>query len=159
MILRAELIFVSKFPMKKVDLEIFSIGGFSSITPDGRTLCFDWDSSASGVKELENGHIEITCDMREFNEEDFVGCNLKEGIKEEEVTPDFIINSELTEVFYEAFANEVEDPLIPLVLKEFTLWQWNDEKQDYDSYSFTDEALEKFEREHALHVELAKEKS
>jgi hypothetical protein len=150
MILRGNIVLRSKNPMRKSDMKIFSIGGFAAIDSQEREFCFDWTSYEASVIELEDGHLEIDVDLREFDEEFWQDSNEENGFEKEYTDPSFIVNSQLVEVSYEAFENEVTGPLNPFEVVEFTLHEWVDDTTGYKTYEFSKENLKVYEEEYTI---------
>ncbi len=121
---------------KKEKFKNFSIGGFTAVSQDGREFHFDFDMMEGSFVDCE-----VICWLRDFNTEDFEDHNKENKVKSSEITGEFIANSKLTEVFYEAF-NDDEDEVIPLDVIRFEIY-------DGEAYSFSKEALEEFNRDYA----------
>lgn len=117
----ADIVLRSIEPLQE-EPAIFTVGGYSAVTKDGKPFNFDWDEYYSNHSHDEQGRMIFEATLRGFNDEDFIESNLEEGIKHSQITDDFILSSLLTEVFYECFRTEVEIAgHIPLELVSFTI--------------------------------------
>lgn len=144
-ILRATLVF-KRMDGIKDKFDCFSVGGFEAISKDGRKYQFDFDSM-EGYFDEDKG--EVTCFLTHFNAEDYYEEeNRKRGVDSKEINGEFIRDSQLIEVFYEAFNDHEEDEVIPLDLIHFELLE------DGISYRFPKEDLEKFNEKYALYRQL-----
>jgi hypothetical protein len=141
MYIRAYIKLVSKHVMLEKPA-IFSIGGFSGKTEDDRDIMFDWAESAASFEINEDGKGVFEVWLKEFDEEFFKGSN--ESVSIEEVTPAFLAKCKLTEIFYECFINDVDDPLIPLIVEEFAL------SGSDGNAEFTKEQLQEYDKEYAI---------
>lgn len=111
---------------------IYSVGGFAATSQDGRYYCFDWEASESEAR-IEKERLYMYSEMRCFDDEFFNESNLSVALTE--ITPEFIINSILTEVSYECFKDDMEGH-IPLELISFVVCS-----NTSDDYEFSKEQL------------------
>lgn len=105
--IRAELVLKSVFEMKHKP-DIFSVGGFTAKTKDGREFHFDWDEQYTGAV-CEDGHMVFATQLRCFNDDVYEEMNKEGGVSQEEITPKFICESSLTELFYECYMKEADE--------------------------------------------------
>lgn len=146
--LKAEIILRSIEPLSEKPA-IFSIGGFSAISKDGRSFGFDWNESATGCTHDDQGRMLFTADLKDFETECYEEENLKTGVKPEDLTVEFIVVSRLTEVFYECYPTQDESNFTPLELVSFRIFEWV-ERDDYKGYKgdkFPDEEIARFNNE------------
>lgn len=110
------LIVLKRVDGKKEKFKNFSIGGFRAVTQEGREFQFDFDMMDGSFIDCE-----VICWLRDFNAEDFEEQNKENNVKSSEITGEFIVNSKLTEIFYEAF-NDDEGEVIPLDVIRFEIY-------------------------------------
>lgn len=135
MILRGYLEFRSIEVVTVEKPKIYTVGGFSAISADGRPYIFDWEESSSGAR-IEDGKLFMDSELKCFDEEYFKDSNAEVSL--DEITPEFIATSKLTEAFYECYSDEYEEDFIPLELVSFNLCTENSEK------AFSEEQLNAF---------------
>lgn len=144
--IKAEIILRSINPMVEKPA-IFSIGGFSAISKDGKHYSFDWNESATGCVNDEQGRMIFEADLKDFETDCYEEENLKAGVKPEDLTVEFIISSKLTEVFFECYETEVEEDFIQLEVVSFKIFEWIDNEKGYVGDQFPDEEIARFNRE------------
>jgi hypothetical protein len=119
--MRAVVVMRSVAPLD-IKPEVYSIGGYTAVTPDGREYSFDWDTH-EGYIEFEEGHMRVKSFLTNWSD-DFSHDNDKKGISDADLTAEFITKSTLDEVTYECYltvANEVAGKYLPMELVSFVI--------------------------------------
>jgi hypothetical protein len=141
-------------PLTKDELQIFSIGGYSATSKDKRKFAFDWYEMSAGTENDENGHLVINCELKDFEIEDYKEMNLENNVEQSELTPEFIVSSSLEELYYEAFNDEINGDLIPFDLVEFSILVWDNDKNDYTVFDFSEEQIKDFNENYSHYKEV-----
>jgi hypothetical protein len=105
--------------------EIFSIGGFTMVTTDGRTFMFDFEETSAGATlEESTGKYIFDCCLKERDVDVFFEENEEAGIMDEEITPKFITTSMIEEICYEYYLDvdhEESDEFCMLEVMDFSI--------------------------------------
>lgn len=112
--------YVSRKPIGKKPY-VFSTGGYSGTTKDGKGIIFDWCETYGYATVREDGHVEIEADLRCFDEE-FTIDSSEKGSGADNLAPETLTTIELTEVFYECFLDEQEEEFVYLDVVEFSVY-------------------------------------
>lgn len=123
--MRGYIKYVSRKPVQAKP-EIFSTGGYSGTTLDGKEVMFDWLETRANAEIRPDGRLVIEAELRDFDEEFTLDSSNKEAIVDG-VTPELLTSLKLTEVFYECYADDMEN-FIYLDVVEFGIYDWNTEK-------------------------------
>lgn len=103
--IRGQLTLKSVSKMKECPA-VFSVGGFTAKTEDGKDVHFDWDDQYSGYEyNKENECMYFHTQLRTFNDDVYEEMNKESGIEQLSITPEFLKDTKLTEVFYECYMN------------------------------------------------------
>lgn len=143
--MRGHIKYVSRKPLGKKP-EIFSTGGYSGKTANGDVVIFDWCETVGHATVREDGHVEIVANLRDFDME-FTTTSSTPELSEEKVTPELLTALELTEVFYEAFADQHEEQFVYMDVVEFSIYEFKSRKE----YSFQN--LDQYNKEHSAKEE------
>lgn len=141
--MRAEVVLRSIAPLAECPL-IFSVGSFGVKTKDGRRFRFDWCQSRTDVNNDKEGRMVFVADLRIFDVDYFIDSCEEDNILLEELTLDFITNSQLEEVLYECYINENKEEYIRLELEAFAVYVWSEEKNDYEIRKFPTEEIKRY---------------
>lgn len=145
--MRGYIKYVTRKPLGKKPA-IFSTGGYSGKTKDGKEIIFDWLDSYGRATVREDGHVEIEVDLCNFDEEFTVDSSDKNS-GADKLTPESLTAITLTEVFYECFADEEEEDFIYLDVVEFAVYdpdidiecEFKNLKEYNKKYSIKEEAV------------------
>lgn len=121
---------------------IHSLGGFSAVTPDGRTYSFDW-GRREGRIELIDGHAVITSYLSDWSSV-YTESNDQNGVTAKEVTPEFIVKSQLEEINYECYMSYFDEQVgnwEPLELVRFML------EDNHGLYQIPNEEVDRYNKE------------
>lgn len=138
--MRAVVILKSKESLPRQP-EIFSVGGFTAVTKDGREFCFDFKGSGTWVNCDNAGIYVFSTTLKGRDIEVFIESNSENGVEDSEITGEFIAQSSLTELNYECYLtadDEIRDTPTDLSLVKFTIYENGME------YSFPTEMIEVF---------------
>lgn len=142
--MKAYIVLKSLQPMSEKPA-IFSVGGYSATSADGREFSFDFEeaSNAFTIDEEGKGVFTSTCSNRDI--EVYIDQNLESGVEDSEITAEFIASSSLVEVFYECYLtaeDEVNAKMAELKVVSFEILD-NDDTVG----KFSEEELERFNKE------------
>lgn len=126
---------------------IYSIGGFTAISEDGREYHFDWCESYTSCEHDEGGRLIFESDLRNFDDEYFKDSS---EVNIDELTPEFITSSKLKEVYYECFEDENEENFVHLEIVGFGVQEWDGEK--YIEKEFSDSEIQRYNKEEVKHL-------
>jgi hypothetical protein len=134
------------------DPAIYSVGGFTAISKDGREYCFDWNEGESWVSHDDQERLVIETQSKFFANDLYDESNLEAGINPEELTPEFITSSKLTEVFYECFPtldDELTGVYLPMEPIEFKLIEYDAKTEKSNEAEFPIKELQRYQKENA----------
>jgi hypothetical protein len=130
--IRAEISLKSVKPMSKKPT-IFSVGGFTATSKDGREFRFDWEEQYGGC-EIVDGFGTFDVQLRAFDDNCYAEDNKNNGVDQLSISPEFINDSQITEAFYECYMKEEDEAegkceLLEVIAINF-YGEFNGESQD-----------------------------
>jgi hypothetical protein len=102
---------------------IFSTGGYTLVSEDGREFVLDFTESATSCTKDTYGHY-VFESVQKFIDSEYVDSSNGNVIKSEDITIDFLSKCKLVEAHYECFADDAESIHIPLDIEDFFVYDW-----------------------------------
>lgn len=107
--------------------EVFTIGGFSAITADGRDFIFDWENFTADVSHDDDGRAVLDVTLYDFDKE-FIKdsqMNQESSVSFDEITAEFLSKITFTEIFYECYIadSDRDSDFLRLELSSFVINQ------------------------------------
>lgn len=136
---------VTVLPQKPV---IFTVGGFTAVSSDGREFMFDFEELYANVEKDEStGKYIFKCQLVGRDIDVFIEVNEENGVKDIEITPKFIATSKFTEIFYECYLtydDELQGQNCKLIVTSFTI------EEGEESVDVPSEELERYNTENSF---------
>lgn len=116
---------------------IFSTGGYSVKTEDGKIIKFDWCDMYADAYPQKDGRVIIEAELRNFDTDFYESSNEDiENLKD--IPLNSLAGMELDEVYYECYKKDTDENSTILDVLEFSLFE-----HGKDEVKFSQENLER----------------
>ena len=134
--------------------DFFSIGGYYATSQDGREFGFDWTENNTEIEYDEEGHMILGALVKNLDD-CYKEENLKAGVKQDELTAEFLSKSKFSEIFYECgyCVNGVEsEEGIVLELSGIEFSEWNDAIMKYEYFALPEKEVSRYNKEEGMQL-------